>query len=161
MKVRGACQWLRPLHDIIFTMSKFTILDLIDLEPERPNALDLRCVCSRKGLSKEIYSTDINRPGMALTGFFEKFVGERIQLVGRGEYSYLETAPLDILMVQLEKLLKYNIPCFIFCSDLEPPEFFRNAAEDAGADEIVGFEYLALLKRVHEYFLNFHCLACR
>lgn len=118
-------------------MSKFTILDLIDLEPERPNALDLRCVCSRKGLSKEIYSTDINRPGMALTGFFEKFVGERIQLVGRGEYSYLETAPLDILMVQLEKLLKYNIPCFIFCSDLEPPEFFRNAAEDAGIPLLV------------------------
>ncbi len=118
-------------------MSKFTILDLIDLEPERPNALELRCLCGRKGLSKEIYSTDINRPGMALSGFFDNFVGERIQIVGRGEFSYIEVTPKDVLMVQLERLLKYDIPCFIFCYNLEPPEFFRNAVEDAGIPLLV------------------------
>jgi HPr kinase/phosphorylase len=114
------------------TMSKFTILDLIDLEPEKPNALDLRCLCGRKGLSKEIYSTEINRPGMALTGFFEKFVGERIQLIGRGEFAYIETTPQEELMPKLIKLLEYNIPCFIICYDLEPPSYFQAAADEAG-----------------------------
>lgn len=118
-------------------MSKFTILDLIDLEPERPNALDLRCLCGRKGLSKEIYSTDINRPGMALTGFFENFVGERIQIIGRGEFAYIMETPEDVLKVQLEKLLEYNIPCFICCHDLEPPEYFRQASEKAGIPILV------------------------
>ena len=99
-------------------MSKFTILDLIDLEPERPNALELRCVCGRKGLSKEIYSTDINRPGMAFTGFFEKFVGERIQIIGRGEFAYIEETPENVLSVQLKRLLRYDIPCFISCLSL-------------------------------------------
>ena len=113
-------------------MSKFTVLDLIDLEPERPNAMDLRCLCGRKGLSREIYSTEINRPGMALTGFFEKFVGERIQIIGRGEFAYIESTPEQILNVQMEKLFSYTIPCFIFCSNLEPPEYFQKAAEDAG-----------------------------
>ena len=113
-------------------MSKFTVLDLIDLEPERPNALDLRCLCGRKGLSREIYSTDINRPGMALTGFFNRFVGERIQIIGRGEFSYIETTPEEALKVHLDKLLEYDIPCFIICCNLEPPEYFQKAVEDAG-----------------------------
>ncbi len=113
-------------------MSKFTVLDLIDLEPERPNALDLRCLCGRKGLSREIYSTDINRPGMALTGFFNRFVGERIQIIGRGEFAYIETTPEEELKVHLGKLLEYDIPCFIICCNLEPPEYFQKAVEDAG-----------------------------
>lgn len=113
-------------------MSKFTILDLIDLEPERPNALDLRCYCGRRGLSREIFSTEINRPSLALAGFFEKFVGERIQIIGRGEFAYIEATPHEILAPQLDELLKYNIPCFIFCYDLEPPDYFRDAAEVAG-----------------------------
>lgn len=118
-------------------MSKFTILDLIDLEPERPNALDLRCLCGRKGLSKEIYSTDINRPGMALTGFFENFVGERIQIIGRGEFAYIIETPEEVLSPQLEKLLEYDIPCFICCHGLEPPAYFRQAAETAGIPILV------------------------
>jgi len=118
-------------------MSKFTVLDLIDLEPERPNALDLRCLCGRKGLSREIYSTDINRPGMALTGFFDRFVGERIQIIGRGEFAYIETTPEEKLRVHLEKLLKYDIPCFIFCYNLEPPEYFQKLADAAGIPLLV------------------------
>ncbi len=113
-------------------MSKFTVLDLIDLEPERPNALDLRCLCGRKGLSREIYSTDVNRPGMALTGFFDRFVGERIQIIGRGEFAYIESTPEEELKIHLDKLLEYDIPCFIFCYNLEPPEYFQRAVEDAG-----------------------------
>ncbi|MCG8452201.1 MAG: HPr(Ser) kinase/phosphatase [Spirochaetales bacterium] len=113
-------------------MGKFTILDLIDLELEDPNALELRCVCARKGLSKEIYSTEINRPGLALTGFFEKFVGKRIQIIGRGEYAYLEEMPEDKLKPCLDKLFSYDIPCFIFCYNLEPPASFRMAADESG-----------------------------
>jgi HPr kinase/phosphorylase len=113
-------------------MSKFTILDLIDLDPGRPNALDLRCISGRKGLSREIYSTDINRPGMALTGFFDQFVGERIQIIGRGEYAYIETVPEEVLMPNLKALLDYDIPCFIFSYNLEPPEYFKKASEEAG-----------------------------
>jgi len=112
-------------------MSKFTVLDLIDLEPEQPNALELRCIGARRGLAREIYSTDIHRPGMALTGFFEMFVGERIQLIGRGESAYIAAMPEERLMPQLRKLLDYDIPCFIFCYNLEPPEYFKEALEQA------------------------------
>ncbi len=113
-------------------MAKFTVLDLLDLEPERPNALDLRCLCGRKGLPRELLSPEINRPGMTLTGFFERFVGERIQLIGRGEFAYIEAAPKEVLSVQLDKLLDYDIPCFICCYNQEPPQYFKDAVEAAG-----------------------------
>jgi len=113
-------------------MGKFTVLDLLGLEPEPLNALELRCICGRKGLSKEIYSTDINRPGIALTGFFEGFVGERIQIVGRCEFAYIECITEKEFAPQLAKLLKYDIPCFIFSYNLKPPEYFKKAAEEAG-----------------------------
>jgi len=112
-------------------MSKFTILDLIDLEPEAPNALELRVLCGRKGLSREIFSTEINRPGMALTGFFDNFVGERIQIIGRGESAFIHGTPEDALLPELQRILEYRVPCFIICYDLEPPDFFRDAAEEA------------------------------
>lgn len=113
-------------------MGKFTVLDLIDLEPERPNAMDLHCLCARRGLSREIFSTEINRPGMPLTGFFEQFVGTRIQIIGRGESSYIHSTPEEKLLPHLKRILSYDIPCFIFCYEIKPPGFFQKAAEEAG-----------------------------
>ena len=112
-------------------MERFTVLDLLSLEPEPLNTLELRCICGRKGLSREIYSTDTNRPGMALTGFFEEFVGERIQIIGRCEFAYIECMAEKTLAFQLAKLFKYDIPCFIFSYNLESPEYFKKLAEEA------------------------------
>ena len=37
--------------------------------------------------------SDINRPGMALMGFTENFLADRIQIIGRTEVSYSATLP--------------------------------------------------------------------
>lgn len=113
-------------------MSKFTVLDLISLQPEGPNALELRCFSGRKGLVREIFSTEINRPGMTLVGSFDNFVGERVQIIGRGESTFLRSAKKEQILPHLESLFTYRIPCFIFCYDLEPPEYFREMSEKAG-----------------------------
>lgn len=112
-------------------MKTFTVLDLLDLELERPNALDLRCVAGRKGLVRTIVSPEINRPGLALTGFIDKFVGPRVQIFGRGEYAYLEKTPYEVLAEPLKKLFTYDMPCFVFCYDLEPTPRFQEMAEEA------------------------------
>jgi len=118
-------------------MNKFTVLDLLDLDLEAPNALDLRCVSGRKWLSNEIFSTDINRPGLALAGFFDKFVGERIQIIGQGEFSYIEKTSSETLRPNLKNLFSYNIPCFIFCYGLEPSGYFKDSATEAGIPVLV------------------------
>ena len=41
-----------------------------------------------KLLSKEITTADISRPGLEMTGYFDYYTPERIQLVGMKEWSY-------------------------------------------------------------------------
>ena len=40
-------------------------------------------------LSKEITTADISRPGLEMTGYFDYYTPERIQLVGMKEWSHL------------------------------------------------------------------------
>ena len=40
-------------------------------------------------LQKEIATADISRPGLEMTGYFDYYAPERIQLLGMKEWSYL------------------------------------------------------------------------
>ena len=60
---------------------KFTVLDLLDLELSGHDALQLKCIAGRRGLPRAITIPEINRPGLALSGFFENFAGDRVQLL--------------------------------------------------------------------------------
>ena len=68
---------------------KFTVLDLLDLELSGHDALDLRCIAGRRGLPRAITVPEINRPGLALSGFYDVFASDRVQLFGRGEAAFL------------------------------------------------------------------------
>lgn len=39
---------------------------------------------------KEISVSDFNRPGLQFAGFYNYFASERIQIIGKAEWSYLE-----------------------------------------------------------------------
>ena len=39
----------------------------------------------------KITRTDVNRPGLALSGFFAQFEPDRVQIIGNAEYAYLES----------------------------------------------------------------------
>ena len=110
---------------------RFTVLDLLDLDLKEHDALELRCIGGRKGLGREISSPDINRPGLALSGFFENFAYQRLQLIGRGESAYLRVLAREGRLEGIPKIFSFPIPCFIF-SNGEPPEgSFAEAAENA------------------------------
>ena len=44
---------------------------------------------SESSLEKTVHSAEINRPGLAITGFFERFPSKRIQIIGETEMAYL------------------------------------------------------------------------
>ena len=50
---------------------KFTVLDLLDLELSGHDALQLKCIAGRRGLPRAITIPEINRPGLALSGFLK------------------------------------------------------------------------------------------
>ncbi len=112
-------------------MKRFTVLDLLNLDLKEHNALDLRCASGRSGITKEIRNPDINRPGLALSGFFDNFGAERIQIFGRGEYAYLQRLGSEKLKETIGMLFTMDIPCTIFTHDLEPMPEFLEVAEAA------------------------------
>ncbi len=113
-------------------MKKFTVLDLLDLDLTDHNALHLKCIGGRPGLVREIKVPDLNRPGLALGGFFDNFAYQRVQLFGRGEHAFLKKLESEGNMHSLEEMFEYEFPCCIFTHDLAPGKEFMDLAEDAG-----------------------------
>jgi HPr kinase/phosphorylase len=110
---------------------KFTVLDLLDLDLKDHNALELICIGGRIGLTREISIPDLNRPGLALSGFFDSFAYNRIQIYGRGEVAYLRKMEADSNVKNLRQMFTYSIPCCIFAHNLVPSEAFFREAEGA------------------------------
>ena len=110
----------------------FTVLDLLDFDLKGHNSLNLRCLCGRSGLGREITLPDLNRPGLALSGFFESFGYQRVQVFGRGETAYLEKIITDGMLDTVHKLFSYDIPCCVFTHSLVPPKLFTDLADEAG-----------------------------
>ncbi len=78
----------------------------------------------------KIKQTDINRPGVQLTGYFEHFDASRIQIIGFVEHSYMQGMSDERKEEIYAKLFPLGEPCFIFCRDLQPdPIFLRYANE--------------------------------
>ena len=80
-----------------------------------------------------IAKADINRTALQLTGFFEFFEAERVQIIGYVEYTYLERQRDDEKTHEIiDKLMSYKMPCLIFCRDLKPLDEFYEAARKYG-----------------------------
>ena len=107
----------------------FTVLDLIDIELPEHTALRLKCIGGRKGLSKIISVPDLNRPGLALTGFFDSFASGRVQLFGKGEHAYLEKLQSEDKMDAVREMFKFDIPCVVFSHGISPSDSFMRIAE--------------------------------
>jgi HPr kinase/phosphorylase len=72
-----------------------------------------------------IYVTvpDINRSALQLTGYFDYFDAERIQIIGYVEFAYLKTISPERKMDIYKTFICHKaLPCIIFSRDLEPDE---------------------------------------
>lgn len=113
-------------------MAGFTVLDLLDLDLREHNDLMLTCIGGRAGLVREITVPDLNRPGLALTGFYENFGYERIQIFGRGETAFLYKLREKGESENIERLFSEEVPCAIFTHNLGPTDDFARMAEETG-----------------------------
>ncbi|GAB6392233.1 MAG: HPr kinase/phosphorylase [Treponematales bacterium] len=111
---------------------KFTVLDLLSLELKEHNSLNLRCLGGRRGLGRLINVPDLNRPGLALSGFYEPFAHNRIQVFGRGEAAYLRKFESEGKFDTIRKMFSYEIPCCVFTFGITPEKGFMEITEAAG-----------------------------
>ncbi len=69
---------------------------------------------------KKVITTEVNRPALQLTGFFDHFESERVQIIGYVEYTYLQYLTREQRLTVYEKLLSYKIPCLIYTTLTTP-----------------------------------------
>ena len=121
---------------------KFTVLDLLELDLQDHDALELKCIAGRRGLPKELIVSDINRPGLALSGFFDSFAYQRVQLFGRGEVAYLNKLKSENRIDTIKQFFEYDIPCCVFSHDRTPPEVKEIIKKDLDEANKIMEEYL-------------------
>ena len=81
-------------------------------------------------LEKEIKTSDISRPGLELTGYFDFYKPDRIQLIGMKEWSYLMKMSSHNRHQVLLKMFQPETPVIIIARNLEIPEEMISAADE-------------------------------
>ena len=81
-------------------------------------------------LEKEIKTSDISRPGLEMTGYFDFYTPERIQLIGMKEWSYLMKMSSHNRHQVLLKMFQPETPVIIIARNLEIPEEMFSAADE-------------------------------
>ncbi len=111
---------------------EFSILDLLDLDLKEHNHLQLTCIAGRSGLSRKITNAKISRPGLPLSGFFDEFSSQSIQVFGKGEQRYLKKLESENNLATLERFFSFTLPTCIFCDGGRPSMRFIEIAERSG-----------------------------
>ncbi len=81
--------------------------------------LKLETIYLPKNGKTEIVRPDVNRPAFALTGFFDQFENERIQLIGNAEHSYLSSLNSIVRRKRTEDFMSRQPAAVIFTTNLE------------------------------------------
>lgn len=87
-------------------------------------------VCAERIPDIEIASSDINRPGLQLAGFFDYFGNDRIQVIGKVEMTYLDQMDSKGRYDALLGLFSRKVPCVVLARGMEPhPEMVELARQ--------------------------------
>lgn len=79
---------------------------------------------------KEVSIPEVNRPALQLSGFFDHFDSDRVQIIGYVEYTYLQTLDYERKIKIYDEFVTYKVPCIVFSRNLEPDkELIEKAAK--------------------------------
>src|SRR3954451_15709017 len=107
---------------------KTPVIEVGEFYARHAEALQLRLVESATGFSRKIREPTINRPGLALSGFFVYFAAKRIQVLGNAEVSYLKSLDAGEQCRRCLQLCSQHIPCIVISRSLPVPKALSDAA---------------------------------
>ncbi len=107
-------------------LSEVTLQQFFDAGRDR---LGISLVAGQSGMDRIIRETPINRPGLALAGFYKYFPVRRIQLIGWAEYSYIMSLEADLRSKRLEALFATRVPCVVYTRRRNPDQFVKDLAD--------------------------------
>src|SRR3977135_4395923 len=75
--------------------------------------LQLKLEGKRVGFHRKIREPTINRPGLALSGFYSYFAEKRVQVLGAAENTYLKSLSPRVRIQRFRELCAQKIPCLV------------------------------------------------
>ena len=94
--------------------------------------LGLELVAGKKGLDRLIREPTVNRPGLALSGFYKYFAPKRVQVFGSAELSYLQNLTATERKERLRRFFDCTIPCLVVARRAKLPAGLAEMANEAG-----------------------------
>lgn len=83
--------------------------------------LKAELIAGGEGVQRLIREPSINRPALALTGFYKYFANKRIQVIGSTEMTYYKTLPAARQEEMMHAMIDRGIPCLVLTRSLLPP----------------------------------------
>ena len=111
------------------TNKRFSVGWLFELMHD---TLQLELVGSDAGMTREITSNEVASPGLVLAGYTDRFVAQRMQVLGETEISYLYSLTLDRRREILTRYFSFPLPCLFVTKAQELPEGLEEIAGSAG-----------------------------
>ena len=105
-------------------------LSVARLFEDQRQELQLEPLSESLASRREITVSDIHRPGMALMGFVENFLPERIQIIAQTELTYLATLSPARVREAIERLYQFSMPLIVVCKGLEVPAYLVQRANE-------------------------------
>ena len=108
-------------------MTEITVSKLLEFGSD---SLKLKVLAGENFLDRKINETAMNRPGLALTGFFTYFANQRLQIFGLAELTYIKNLNSKDRQYRLEEVFKKNIPGIVLTRKRKAiPEILELAAK--------------------------------
>src|SRR6202158_5739750 len=123
------------------TVPVVTVESFYDSHAEK---LQMKLEGPRVGFHRKIREPTINRPGLALSGFYSYYAEKRVQVLGAAEHSYLKSLPQKTRVQRIRELCECKIPCLVMSRGFHlAPEILAvtEAAKDGNRVTLPNMEF--------------------
>ncbi len=103
-----------------------------ELEQSQEHHLGLTLMAGRKGLRKKITHSQVQKMGLALTGFTQFVNPERLQIIGNTEMAYFKTLIPETQEKVVRQICSLPLSCLVITRGLEVPELLLREGDEKG-----------------------------
>jgi HPr kinase/phosphorylase len=103
-----------------------------ELEQSREHHLELTLMAGQKGLKNTITHSQVQKMGLALTGFIQFINPERLQIIGNTEMAYFNTLTPGMQEKVIHQICNLPLSCLVITRGLEIPELLLREADEKG-----------------------------
>jgi HPr kinase/phosphorylase len=104
-------------------VAKVRVADIIE-------HFNLELISGEEGIHRPITTSDISRPGLEMTGFFDYYPADRIQLLGMTEITFSNRLSPEERKSRMDNLCSDITPGIVISRNLEVPDELIEASEE-------------------------------